>query len=222
MKSIVKPFELTENQKEGILMGYASLLTFDEIMEEFQMRYKTQLTHEFKVNNPDWYESLELAIRHLDPAHPEFDDKYSMLFNDLRRSYRSSLDGFLLSTPQGRMRELERSKERLETLARQFPEAKLAEAVKCEESIVKIIQQSQEEAYRFAEANKSKSGLSQEETKKMLRQLTPQQLAEFKTRYKQGETEEMIFLDLLNRMRVENDKKETDDGNTVPETSDDS
>ena len=205
MNQIVQPFNLTEQQAEYVLSGYAAFLEPEKILIEFCACFPMTVT-EFK-KDPAWEQRLQLSIRNLYPGHPECQEKYGAMFAGMRRKYLSTIEGEKLSSARARLRIMEETIDELDAHGEKFQDT----FVDCKKLKLEVLKAAQKESQVFQDMNVGKHGMTQEEIEDMIAQLPTEEYEEFKERYKKGEHPDSILLDIQQRVRVLNKVEEPEE-----------
>ena len=207
MNALVEPLALDQQQIEYVISCYAAFQKIEEVLDNFKECFP-EFVEQLEKENETWQAELELAVQHLDRAHPKFPEEYKMAFTGMRRNYLAQIEDERLSSPRIRLKEMEKI---LKELEGPIDDKYLAAVQSVRLDVLKA---AREESYAFADAKAGKSGMSQEEIESLLKQLTDEQYAEFKERYANNEHPDLIVMDML-RVVEENAKilpeEKTDD-----------
>ena len=198
MKTIVAPIELSEQQREYILAGYAAFLSAETIYMEFSACFPAAI-QAFAETDPEvWEDRLKLSIRQLDRSHPAFPAEYEVLFAGLRRKYLSEVGDTRLSAARARFLLMEETLAALETFKSQYPE----KGLDCAKLNIEVIKTAQKESQLLAEMQSGKQGFSREEVQNLIAKLTPEQREVFKKRSEAGEHPDLIIAEMLRSVQT--------------------
>lgn len=210
MNQLVEPFQLTTQQEEYILSGHAAFLTVDQIVIEVTAcfpEWRDQIIENYPTT---WEKRLELSVRRLYPAHPEFPEKYKSIFPAMRRTYISTISDEMLSSSRVRLSLMTDTMRELENYGKEYPD-RLVETSKLK---LEILKAAKTESYEFADRQTGKLGMTEEEIKALIKSLPQHQLTEFKERYKSGEHPDLILADIqisVEGLNAPEEEEETED-----------
>lgn len=200
---LVKPFELTKQQAEYVLAGYAAFQDAETIFEEFKACFpESVIAFEYDSPPGEWQKRLQLAIQLLYPGHPNFPKELNILFSGMRRSYLSTIEESRLGSARVRLDIMDKTIKELDEYREKYKDVETV--VACQKLKLEVLKAAKTESYAFAESKTGRHGLSQEEIERLMAQLSDSQLAEFKERYAAGEFPDMIIADMMRANPDEN------------------
>ena len=213
---IIEPFELTEQQEEFVLSGYAAYEDDATIYIEFMEAFPETIN--------DWVESfgednveepLRMSIKHLYPGHHKFPRKrLGLTFDVLRRQYLATQDDEKMGQSRNRQRMALKIYEQLEDHAKEHPDTFL----QCKKLQLEVLEESREEHTAIQKVIEAKEpSVTVEEIKLMMKGLTQEQFDEFVVARDSGQHQNNLVQLLLefNEQNKENESEEG--GETIPE-----
>ena len=208
----LKPIDLTEQQIEFVLGGYAAYMEREDIIESFHLTFPNAIK-EMQAADDDWAERLDREVQKLYPGHPQFPEIYRILFQTLRSNYLGQLDREKLSSTRYRLKVMAESIEALDALA--MDPKQLAN---CERLKLEILKAAAVQANDFFDRQTSGSGATEEDIKGMVAKLSDDQLIEFRKRVKAGADPDLLVLDLMKGNFVPADDEVEDETEEAVET----
>ena len=214
MRQIAIPFVLNAQQKEYTLAGYAAFQKKEKIFDEFCACFP-EVAEGFQSEYPeDWEQRLMVSIEELYPGHPRFNKELNVLFSGLRRNYLQSVSDSRSGNARVRFAIMDETLDKLDEFMETNPESTL----ECVRLRIDVLKRASDESYAFFEANVGRAGYTEEEVRALLSKMSPEQVEEFKGRYKEGEHPDKIIMDFEERMLTVTDQpKEESDEKTVTE-----
>ena len=186
-----KPFELTDQQIEFILAGFAAFVDTPDIMVEFIQAFPDTAA-DLSEQDVEWKSRLSATITKYNPALPGMSLALSARFSALRKHYLADLEGTYLGHARNRLAVMDNTIRELDRLA-EDPEL----AIDAHKLKISVLKEARAEANNYYNPHgNTRPVLTLEEATSIMRSLPMEKYEEYVRRFEDGEDQNVILHDL--------------------------